>query len=266
VGPHPYVLAETAAQQLRAAGGVDAIDLAVVLGSGWVGALDALGVEHTVAMAALDGFPEPTAAGHRAEIRLGTLDGRTVAVLAGRTHYYEHRDVAAAVHGVRTLAAAGARGLLLTNAAGSLRPEWPPGTPVLIADHLNLTGASPLLGPRFVDLTDAYAQRLRAVVGMVRPGLPEGVYAQFAGPQYETAAEVRMAGILGADLIGMSTALETIAAREAGVEVLGISLVTNLAAGLSDAPVAHSEVLAAGRAAAAELGALLAGVLRAWPR
>jgi purine-nucleoside phosphorylase len=186
-------------------------------------------------------------------------------VLAGRTHFYERRDAAATVHGVRTVAAAGGRGLLLTNAAGSLRPDWPPGTPVLIADHLNLTGASPLLGPRFVDLTDAYAARLRAVARTVAPGLPEGVYAQFAGPQYETPAEVRMAGILGAGLVGMSTALETIAAREAGLEVLGVSLVTNLAAGLTDAPVAHAEVLAAGRAAAAELGALIAGVLRAWP-
>jgi purine-nucleoside phosphorylase len=170
------------------------------------------------------------------------------------------------VHGVRTLAAAGCRGLLLTNAAGSLRAEWPPGTPVLIADHLNLTGASPLLGPRFVDLTDAYAERLRTVARTVRPGLPEGVYAQFAGPQYETPAEVRMAGILGADLVGMSTALEAIAARDLGMEVLGVSLVTNVAAGLSDAAVAHADVLAVGRAAAGELGALLDGVLRAWPR
>jgi purine-nucleoside phosphorylase len=217
-------------------------------------------------MAELPGSPEPTAAGHVPEIRLGTLDGRTVAVLAGRTHFYEARDATAGAHGVRTLAAAGCAGLVLTNAAGSLRPEWPPGTPVLIADHLNLTGASPLLGPRFVDLTDAYAERLRTVARTVRPGLPEGVYAQFAGPQYETPAEVRMARTLGADLVGMSTALETIAAREAGVEVLGVSLVTNIAAGLSDAPVAHTDVLAVGQAAAGELGTLLAGILRAWPR
>jgi purine-nucleoside phosphorylase len=266
VSADPYALAEAAAQQLRGAAGVDAIDLAIVLGSGWAAALEALPADATVAMAELPGFPEPTAAGHRAEIRLSTIAGRTVAVLAGRTHLYEARDVAAVVHGVRTVAAAGARGLLLTNAAGSLRPDWAPGTAVLIADHLNLTGASPLLGPRFIDLTDAYAARLRAVARTVAPGLAEGVYAQFSGPQYETPAEVRMAGVLGADLVGMSTALETIAAREAGLEVLGISLVTNLAAGLSDAPVAHTEVLAAGAAAAAELGSLLAGVLRAWPR
>jgi purine-nucleoside phosphorylase len=269
VGPavsDPYGLAEAAAQQLRRAAGIDSIDLAVVLGSGWAAALDSLPVHTTVAMAALPGFREPTAAGHRAEICLGPLDGRTVAVLAGRTHFYEDRDVAAVVHGVRTLAAAGCRGLVLTNAAGSLRAQWPPGTPVLIADHLNLTGASPLLGPRFVDLTDAYAERLRTVARTVRPGLPEGVYAQFAGPQYETPAEVRMAGILGADLVGMSTALEAIAARDLGMEVLGVSLVTNVAAGLSDAAVAHADVLAVGRAAAGELGALLDGVLRAWPR
>jgi purine-nucleoside phosphorylase len=266
VGADPYLLAEAAAGQLRAAGGVDAVDLAVVLGSGWAAALDALPVDVRLAMAELSGFPEPTAAGHVPEIRLGTRDGRTVAVLAGRTHYYERRDVAAVVHGVRTLAAAGCRGLVLTNAAGSLRREWPLGTAVLIADHLNLTGASPLLGPRFVDLTDAYAERLRALARAVQPGLPEGVYAQFAGPQYETPAEVRMAGVLGADLVGMSTALETIAAREAGLEVLGVSLVTNVAAGLSAGPVTHADVLAVGRAAAGELGALLAGVLRAWPR
>ncbi|MBA3745033.1 MAG: purine-nucleoside phosphorylase, partial [Sporichthya sp.] len=159
---------------------------------------------------------------------------------------------------------AGARAVVLTNAAGSLRPEWPPGTPVLIADHLNLTGASPLRGARFVDLTDAYSLTLRAHARTVRPALPEGVYAQFAGPQYETPAEVRMAGTLGADLVGMSTALETIAAREAGLDVLGLSLVTNAAAGTGP-DLDHADVLAAGRAAAGELGALLAEILTTWP-
>jgi len=264
--PDPYAEAKSAARWFLALAGVGSIDLAVVLGSGWREAAATLGATGPgVAMRDLPGFLAPAATGHGGEIFLTRAGDRTVAVLAGRTHFYESRDAVAVAHAVRTMAAAGARGLLLTNAAGSLRAQWPPGTPVLIADHLNLTGASPLLGARFVDLTDAYAERLRAVARTVRPGLPEGVYAQFAGPQYETPAEIRMAGVLGADLVGMSTALETIAARELGLEVLGVSLVTNLAAGLTDAPVAHADVLAAGRAAAGELGALLAGVLAAWP-
>jgi purine-nucleoside phosphorylase len=193
------------------------------------------------------------------------VGSRTVLVFAGRTHFYEGRDATAAVHPIRTAAAAGAYAVVLTNASGSLRRDWSPGTPVLIADHLNLTGASPLRGAKFVDLTDAYSPALRAHARSVRPALPEGVYAQFAGPQYETPAEVRMAGVLGADLVGMSTALETIAAREAGLDVLAISLVTNAAAGTTAAPLEHAEVLAAGKAASPELGRLLADILVTWP-
>ena len=151
--------------------------------------------------------------------------------------------------------------MVLTNGCGSLNPQWAPGTPVLICDHLNLTGATPLVGPEFVDLTDLYSERLRTLCRTIEPGLPEGVYAQFHGPQYETPAEVRMAGTLGADLVGMSTALEAIAARAAGLEVLGLSLVTNLAAGMSGSPLDHAEVLASGRAAAARMGDLLARVV-----
>jgi purine-nucleoside phosphorylase len=151
--------------------------------------------------------------------------------------------------------------MVLTNGCGGLDPSWTPGTPVLISDHLNLTGATPLRGATFVDLTDLYSSRLRQLCREIEPGLPEGVYAQFHGPQYETPAEVRMAGTLGAQLVGMSTALEAIAAREAGLEVLGLSLVTNLAAGLSGEPLNHLEVLAAGNAAAERMGTLLARVL-----
>jgi purine-nucleoside phosphorylase len=132
---------------------------------------------------------------------------------------------------------------------------------VLISDHLNLTGASPLEGATFVDLTDLYSARLRAIVRAAEPGLDEGVYVQFRGPQYETPAEVRMAGILGGHLVGMSTTLEAIAAREAGLEILGISLVTNLAAGIGGSPLSHAEVLEAGRAAAQRVGAMLAEVI-----
>ena len=165
------------------------------------------------------------------------------------------------VHGVRTAAAAGATAIVLTNGCGGLNPAWLPGTPVLIRDHINLTGATPLRGATFLDLTDAYSPRLRALAREVDPSLEEGVYVQFRGPQYETPAEVRMAAAIGGDLVGMSTTLETIAAREAGMEVLGISLVTNAAAGISPTPLAHAEVIEAGRAAGPRLGALLAGLV-----
>jgi purine-nucleoside phosphorylase len=150
---------------------------------------------------------------------------------------------------------------VLTNGCGSLRWQWRPGTPVLISDHLNLTGTSPIVGARFVDLTDLYSPRLRALCREVDPALEEGVYAQFPGPHYETPAEISMVRAIGGDLVGMSTALEAIAAREAGAEVLGLSLVTNLAAGMTGEPLEHEEVLAAGAAAATRMGALLTKVL-----
>ena len=151
--------------------------------------------------------------------------------------------------------------MILTNASGSLRREWMPGTPVLIRDHINLTGTSPIEGAHFVDMSTAYSRKLRDIALEVDPTLPEGVYVQFRGPQYETPAEVKMAGVLGGDLVGMSTSLETIAAREAGIDVLGISLSTNLAAGVSAEPLSHPEVVAAGQAALPRLIALLQGVL-----
>jgi len=169
--------------------------------------------------------------------------------------------VRAVVHGVRTAAAAGCRTIVITNGCGGLREEWAPGTPVLISDHINLTAESPIEGANFVDLTDLYSERLRELAKRVDPGLDEGVYVQFRGPHYETPAEVQMARILGGDLVGMSTTLEAIAARQAGLEVLGISLVTNLAAGISESPLSHEEVLEAGRAAASRCGALLAKVV-----
>jgi len=178
-----------------------------------------------------------------------------------RTHFYEGHGPRAVAHGVRTAAAAGCRTIVLTNGCGGLDPAIPAGSPVLISDHLNLTGASPLEGATFVDMTDLYSARLRGLARTIDPDLPEGVYAQFRGPQYETPAEVRMAGVLGADLVGMSTALEAVAARHVGMEVLGFSLVTNLAAGVSDQPLSHEEVLAAGRDAADRCSRLLAGVV-----
>jgi purine-nucleoside phosphorylase len=245
--------------------------VAVVLGSGWGPAADAIGsMVGEVVAADLPGFPRSTVAGHGGTIRSLDADGVRVLAFFGRVHGYEGNPVSAVVHNVRTAAAAGAKAIVLTNAAGSLREEWGPGTPVLISDHLNLTGHSPLAGPeapepygpRFCDLTDAWSPRLRALAHELAPELPEGVYAGLNGPQYETPAEIRMLRTIGADLVGMSTVLEAIAARHARLEVLGISLVTNLAAGLAPAPLDHQEVLAAGADVGERLGGLLAQLIR----
>ena len=267
----PSELAAAAARRLAELTGIERHDVALVLGSGWAPAAELLG--ETVAEVPADqipGFTTSTIPGHVGtlrSVRIAAAPGaegnaRHALVLGSRTHYYEGRGVRAVVHGVRTAAAAGCSVIVLTNGCGGLNRDWAPGTAVLINDHINLTGTSPLEGATFIDLTDLYSARLRAVCREVEPDLPEGVYAQFRGPHYETPAEVRMAGIIGADLVGMSTALEAIAAREAGLEVLGISLVTNLAAGISDAPLDHAEVLAAGRAAAQRVGGMLAEVVR----
>jgi purine-nucleoside phosphorylase len=192
-----------------------------------------------------------------------------VLVFLGRVHLYEGHEPAVVAHGVRTAALAGCRTVVLTNGAGSLRREWPIGQPVLLTDHVNLTGRSPLTGPnppapfgsRFVDLTDLYSARLRAVARTVQPDLPDGVYVGFPGPHFETPAEIRMAGTIGGDLIGMSTVLEAIAARHVGMEILGLSLATNLAAGISDVPIDGADVIAAGDAAGARIGQLLAAIL-----
>ncbi len=258
----PASAATAAAAVLADATGTAHHDVALVLGSGWVPAADALGTAQAeVPVTGLPGFAPAAVAGHAGRVRSLTVHGRRVLVFLGRTHLYEGRGVAPVVHGVRVAAASGCRTVILTNAAGGLRDGLRVGQPVLIADHLNLTGHSPLVGPRFVDLTDAYAARLRTLAREVDPDLAEGVYAALPGPQYETPAEIRMLRTLGADLVGMSTALETIAARAEGCEVLGISLVTNLAAGLSAEPLDHEDVLAAGRAAATRMGELLGQVI-----
>ncbi len=258
----PYDLAQQAADRLAELTGVERHDVALVLGSGWLPAVDALG-EATAEIETTDlpGFSAAAVAGHSGRIRSVRQGERNLLVFLSRTHYYEGRGVAAVVHPVRTAAAAGCSTIVLTNGCGGLNEAWTPGTPVLIRDHLNLTGRSPIVGATFVDLTDLYSARLRALCQEVDPTLDEGVYAQFPGPHYETPAEVRMAGVLGADLVGMSTTLEAIAAREAGMEVLGISLVTNLAAGIGDQPLDHQEVIEAGRAAAERMGSLLGRIV-----
>ncbi|QFG21818.1 purine-nucleoside phosphorylase [Actinomadura sp. WMMB 499] len=258
-----FALARSAADELRARTSSDSFDVALVMGSGWVPAADALGEPVAeLPVTDLPGFPPPAVEGHAGRIRVVDVAGRRALVFLGRTHLYEGRGVDPVVHGVRTALAAGAGTIVLTNAAGGLRPATQHvGQPVLISDHLNLTGANPLTGARFLDLTEAYSARLRTLAREVDPTLAEGVYAAFRGPTYETPAEIRMLRTMGADMIGMSTVLETIAAREGGADVLGISLVTNVAAGLSDEPLDHEEVLAAGRAAAGRMGSLLATVL-----
>lgn len=260
----PPGAAREAAEAVADRLGSNTVDLAFVLGSGWGADVDAMGdTVAEVPLAELPGFSTPVVAGHGGTLRLvKTPAGKQALLFTGRTHFYEGRGVEAVVHGVRTAAALGASVLVLTNGCGGLDPELGPGTPVLIRDHINLTGQSPLRGATFIDMTEAYSKRLRDLARSVAPELTEGVYVQFRGPQYETPAEVRMAGRLGGDLVGMSTALETIAAREAGMEVLGISLITNLAAGISPEPLNHAEVVRAGLEAAPRLRELLAGLAR----
>lgn len=255
-------LALRAAQFIAERTGIASHDVAVVLGSGWSPAIAALGSPTAVLpQAEIPGFAPPRAAGHAGEILSVPIGQRRVLVLAGRIHAYEGHDLQHVVHPVRTACATGAQIVVLTNAAGGLRTDMEVGQPVLISDHLNLTARSPLVGAQFVDLTDAYAPRLRMLARDCDPELAEGVYAGLPGPHYETPAEVRMLRTLGADLVGMSTVHETIAARAAGAEVLGVSLVTNLAAGITGEPLSHAEVLAAGAASAARMGQLLADVI-----
>lgn len=250
--------AERAAAVLAERTGVPRHDVAVVLGSGWRPAADVLGADPIeLPMAELPGFVPPTANGHRGTVRSLRVGARHVLVLLGRTHLYEGHGEAAVAHATRTVAAAGCSVLMLTNAAGGIREGYRVGQPVLVSDHLNLTARSPLTGADFVDLTDLYSPRLRRLAADIDPSLVEGVYAGLPGPHFETPAEIRMLRTLGADLVGMSTVLEAIAARAAGMEILGVSLVTNLAAGLSGQPLDGDEVIAAGDAAAGRMGELL---------
>ena len=261
----PAELADSAAAALNGALG-DGHTVAVVMGSGWAPAADAFGAAlSSVPIGDLPGFAAPTVTGHGGEIRSVQVGDTRVLLFLGRTHLYEGRGVEPVVHGIRTAAAAGVRTVILTNAAGGLSPDHRVGQPVLISDHINLTARSPLVGAQFVDLTDLYSARLRAVAKEIDPTLVEGVYAAFPGPHFETPAEIRMVRTLGGDLAGMSTALEAIAARAAGMEVFGLSLVTNAAAGISGESLDHHEVLAAGRSAAGRLGEFLVELIRRLP-
>jgi purine-nucleoside phosphorylase len=261
----PFDVAKAAATVIAERTGAPTHDVALVLGSGWGQTADLIGpTVAAVDNADVPGFHATAVAGHSGGMRSVAIGdtGRRALVYGTRTHFYEGLGVRAVVHAVRTASEAGCSTIVLTNGCGGLNPAWGPGTPVLIRDHINLTAASPLEGPTFVDLTDLYSPRLRAIAHEVDPTLGEGVYVQFPGPHYETPAEVQMAKRIGGDLVGMSTTLEAIAARHVGLEVLGISLVTNLAAGISDEPLSHQEVIDAGRAAAERCGRLLADVVQ----
>jgi xanthosine phosphorylase len=242
--------------------GAPAPRAALVLGSGLGAVADAVADAVRIAYADLPGFPVGSAAGHAGQLVVGELEGVPVAVLQGRAHLYEGVDPAAIAVPVRTVRALGAELILLTNAAGSLRREVGPGRLMAITDHINMMGRNPLTGPnddalgeRFVGMGRAYdpelLDRLRAAAGKAGVELAEGVYLAVPGPSFETAAEIRAFGILGADAVGMSTVLETIAARHCGLRVAAVSAITNLAEGMSAEVLSHEGTLhAAGRAAA----------------
>ncbi|MGJ0388806.1 purine-nucleoside phosphorylase [Microbacterium sp. CGR1] len=262
---NPFEVAADAAADIARLTGVEKHDIALTLGSGWGKAADIIGeTTATIPATEVTGFSKPALEGHVGTLRsIRTPDGKNVLVIGARTHYYEGHGVRRVVHSVRTAAATGAKIMVLTNGAGGVRETWTPGQPVLISDHINLTADSPLEGATFIDLTDLYAKRLRDIARSVDPTLDEGVYTQFRGPHYETPAEVQMAKHIGGDIVGMSTALEAIAAREAGMEILGFSLITNLAAGIQKTPLSHAEVIEAGREAEPVISALLARVVEA---
>jgi len=262
---NPFEVAADAAADIARLTGVEKHDIALTLGSGWGKAADIIGeTVATIPATEVTGFSKPALEGHVGTLRsIRTPDGKNVLVIGARTHYYEDHGVRRVVHSVRTAAATGAKIMVLTNGAGGIRETWTPGQPVLISDHINLTADSPLEGATFIDLTDLYAKRLRDIARSVDPSLDEGVYTQFRGPHYETPAEVQMAKVIGGHIVGMSTALEAIAAREAGMEVLGFSLITNLAAGIQKTPLSHAEVIEAGREAEPVISALLARVVEA---
>jgi len=235
-------------------------ELGIVLGSGIVGLADQLDDAVAIPFAELPGWPEATALGHAGLLLLGRLEGRPVVLLQGRLHLYEGNDAGLVVQPVLLFQRLGARAVLLTNAAGGLDPSFRPGTLMLVTDHVNLTGRNPLIGPnadsigpRFPDLTDAWSAGLRAQLAAAaaaeRVEVVEGIYVGLIGPSYETPAEVRLYAGFGGHAIGMSTVLECIAARWAGLEVCGLSLVTNAGAGYTGEPLTHDEVLAAGREA-----------------
>ena len=263
---NPLAAAAAAAKEITERTGVASHDVALVMGSGWVSAVDALGTSAYECNAEdITGFLPPTVEGHSGKVRSYEIDSNSkklrALVFLGRTHLYEGKGVEPVVHSVRTAVKAGCKVVILTNACGGINKSYKVGQPVLIRDHISLTAISPLSGATFVDLTDLYSKRIREIVKKEDPSLEEGVYVHWRGPTYETPAEILMMRTMGADLVGMSTVPEAIAAHALGAEVLGISLVTNAAAGVTGEKLNHEEVIAAGQAAADRMGALLKGVI-----
>lgn len=263
----PFEIAKTAAFEIAVATGIGHHDIALTLGSGWGAVVDLIGkTTEEIPADEITGFSSSGIPGHSGTIRSVILpNNKRALVIGARTHLYQGQGrqgfVRRVVHSVRTAAAAGASTIVLTHGAGGIRPAWKPGTAVLITDHLNLTGTTPIEGASFLDMTDLYSPRLREVAKSVEPGLGEAVLAQVPGPQYETPAEVQMLRSMGADVVGMSVALEAMAAKQARMEVLGLSLITNQAAGISPTPLSHREVLEAGAEAEPRISALLARIL-----
>ena len=258
----PLGTAHLAAREIARITGVERHDIGLVMGSGWVGALDDLGEPtHEFNADEVIGFLPPVVEGHSGKIRSYQIGAIRALVFLGRTHLYEGKGIEPVVHGVRTAVNAGCKVIVITNACGGINTEFKVGQPVLIRDHISLTATSPLIGAHFVDLTDLYSKRLRAIVRGADETLAEGVYVHWRGPTYETPAEILMMRTIGADLVGMSTVPEAIAAHALGAEVLAISLVTNAAAGVTGEKLNHEEVISAGKAAASRMGALLKGVI-----
>jgi len=262
----PIGTAEIAAAEIAERTGVPKHQIALVMGSGWVDAVHAFGRPITELLSEeIPGFLPPSVPGQSGKIRSYELAGKSgpirALVFLGRTHLYEGKGIEPVVHGVRTAVKAGCKIVILTNASGGINKNYRVGQPVLIRDHIALTATSPLIGADFVDLTDLYSKRIRAIVKNEDDSLEEGVYVHWRGPAYETPAEIIMMRTMGADLVGMSTVPEAIAAHALGAEVLGISLVTNPAAGVTGEKLHHEEVIAAGKAAAGRMGALLSSVI-----
>ena len=264
---------DTAVRRIREASSLEPV-VGIVLGSGLGGLADEVQGRIEIPYDRIPGWPVSTAVGHAGVLTLGTIDGVPLAVMRGRAHLYEGTGADRAVFGIRVLARLGIRTLVVTNAAGAIDESYRPGMLVLISDHVNLMGTSPLvgpnddaLGPRFPDMSDAYDPELRGIAreAAARLGVEvgEGVYAAWLGPQFETPAEIRFMRAIGGDLAGMSTVPEVIAARHLGIRCLGISVVTNMAAGMVEGKLGHEEVLAVGAEAQPRLTALVRELLPA---
>jgi purine-nucleoside phosphorylase len=266
----PFERVREAADIVRERGGQP--EVAIVLGSGLGGFAGRLQDAVSIPYAELPHWPASAIVGHEGRLVIGTLAGRRVAALSGRVHYYEGHDLGTVTFATRVMASLGVRALMLTNAAGGITPALTPGTLMIIDDHINLLGSNPLMGPtedrwgpRFPDMSEVYSTRLRGIADAVarEQGLPvgHGVYIAVPGPSYETPAEIRAFRALGADAVGMSTVPEAIVARQMGVEVLGISCISNAAAGVLPQPLDHAEVMEVARRVREPFGALLEGIL-----